>query len=93
MRALTSKTLLIGLYIVFASFAGAATPTMYAKAETAQNDGFTAVAGTDDVVMDRRTKNDTALLSGFAIAGLVILAAGAAKHAKSRLNKLDSNED
>lgn len=49
------------------------------------SDGFTAVAGTDTVVMDKRAKNDIALLSAFMFAIAVLLAFGALKHARSKL--------
>ena len=54
-----------------------------AVADTQNTDTFTAVAGTDDVVMDKRTKNNTALASAVVLSVVVVLGASALSHIHS----------
>lgn len=52
--------------------------------EAPENKGFTAVAGTETTVTDKRTKNNTALVSGFIITFVVLAAIGAMRYEKTK---------
>lgn len=60
----------------------------YARAETTvstNEPGFTAVAGTEVAVQDKR-KNNTTLVSGFAFAFVALVLAGMIAHSRRRIN-------
>ncbi len=82
MNAGAVKQVAIGFVLLFATLFSSI--TVYAATETTAQDGFTAVAGTENVVIDRREKNNTTIVSGFLLALLVLLAVGALKHTKSK---------
>jgi hypothetical protein len=77
----------IGVPIAGTMRVGATTPNV----ESSETEGFTAVAGTDNVVTDRRAKNNSVLLSGFVLTILFLLVVGALRHATARQSDKNSN--
>jgi hypothetical protein len=76
------KNIVLGLAtVIIVLFSGA---SVLAAPEQTTNDGFTAVAGTENVVMDRRQKNNTAVISGFILAVCTLLVMGALRHVKTK---------
>jgi hypothetical protein len=81
------KVAIVGFVVITMIWLGSA--STIAASETSSQDGFTAVAGTESVVMDRRQKNNATLLSGFLLVTLVLLVAGALKHSKPKRTTKD----
>ncbi len=74
--------LVTALFVVFFFFV----PTARAETTTATHEqGFTAVAGTEVAVQDKR-KNNTTLVSGFALAFFALVLVGAVAHTRRKLN-------
>ena len=67
-------------------------PIAYAASPTAKSDGFTAVAGTESVVMDKKTKNNATVVGGLVFASGILLLAGAKVHIKSNVTKKGSKK-
>lgn len=63
--------------------------SVFASEEKIEQDSFTAVAGTEHVVTDRRQKNNITVVSGLVFAMLALLAAGALSHARSKKASAD----
>lgn len=85
---MNSLTRQLAGFLVTALFVGFLylAPTAHAQtATTTQEQGFTAVAGTEVAVQDKR-KNNTTLVSGFALAFMALVLVGAVAHARRKLN-------
>ena len=68
---------IVSLAIVFSSLGA------FAADDASKQDGFTAVAGTEQTVIDRREKNNVAVFSGLVVTGLILLVLGALSHIRN----------
>jgi hypothetical protein len=76
------KNMVLGLAAVIVVLLSSA--NVLAAPEQTTSDGFTAVAGTESVVMDRRQKNNSEVIGSFILAISTLLILGALRQIKTK---------